>query len=133
MKKLLAVLFSAAVSTSALATEALLYGSDDLREFDDWSSISEMDQRVRVLPPHIQNIKDVETMLNFLRKEKNESIANGLQSISVEKQRIYYDGNCVAIFKRKAPRVCHGKGWVGPAGKLEFDRTECGHGEAIEE
>ncbi len=132
MKKLFAAVLCAALSASTVASDTLLSATDNMRDIEESPNIFQDDDHTGVLPPHIQNIKDVEVMLDFLKLKKNESIANGLKSINVEKQMIHYGGNCMAIFKRKHQNVCHDKHFAGPAGKLVFDHITCTNQEDTE-
>ena len=73
------------------------------------------------LPPKYKNSKDLGVIVEFIKD--HELILSTLKSIDFENYTVSYGNGCTAIFGRKeAPKP---QGWVGPADRLEFKRSNC--------
>ena len=68
------------------------------------------------LPPHFQNMKDLEVMVRFI--EEHPKVARQLKSIDFKAKRIYFDKEGSVDFGRE--RIKREPGWVGPAAPLQF-------------
>ncbi|QUS61495.1 hypothetical protein [Synechocystis sp. PCC 7338] len=76
---------------------------------------------IAALTPQYQNIKDLEVMVNYIKKSPN--VAATLKSIDLENQTINYGQDCRIGFERKPSTKP--PGWVGPAEPLQFKAVNC--------
>ncbi|MCL4111528.1 UNVERIFIED_CONTAM: hypothetical protein GTU68_002312 [Idotea baltica] len=73
------------------------------------------------LPPKYQNSKDLDVMIRFVKD--HTQVMSTLKSIDFKNFVVYFGSDCKAVFRRKhTPKP---KGWVGPAGPLEFKSSTC--------
>ena len=73
------------------------------------------------LPPQHQNIKDLDTLVAFVKE--HPKVAATIREIDVVNRTIRFGAGCKAIFVRKASMKP--SGMVGPAEPLELKRTTC--------
>jgi len=75
-----------------------------------------------VLQPKNQNMKDLDVMINFIRR--HDAVLSTLKSIDFGRYTVHYGRDCEAIFgRREIPKP---QGLVGPEDPLEFKRSTCG-------
>ncbi|NVJ59707.1 MAG: hypothetical protein HWE27_04910 [Gammaproteobacteria bacterium] len=80
-----------------------------------------LNESFAALPPKFQNMKDLDVMINFVKK--HDRVLSTLRNIDLEKKVVYFGDQCKAQFKRiSSPKP---EGWVGPADPLKFDRANC--------
>lgn len=72
------------------------------------------------LPPHYQNQRDLDVMVNYIKS--NRLVAIQLKQIDFTKKIVFY-GDCKAYFSRKV--INRAPGWVGPAAPLAFSHKKC--------
>lgn len=73
------------------------------------------------LPPQYQNVKDLDVMVNYIKK--HQEVASTLKSIDLSNYTVYFGDGCKAVFGRKS--TTKPAGWVGPADPLEFKYSNC--------
>ncbi len=73
------------------------------------------------LSPQYQNIKDLDTMVSYVKS--HPKVAATLREISIVDKVIYFGAGCKVVFKRKSS--LKPIGMVGPAEPLEVKRTTC--------
>jgi len=73
------------------------------------------------LSPEHQNIKDLDTMVAYIKS--HPKVAVTLRKIDISGKIIYFSAGCKVVFKRKASS--NPSGMVGPAEPLEVKRTTC--------
>ena len=73
------------------------------------------------LPPQHQNIKDLDTLVAFVKQ--HPKVAATIREIDVVNRTIRFGAGCKAIFRRKVNTKS--SGMVGPAEPLELKRTTC--------
>ncbi|MBB5187554.1 hypothetical protein HNQ57_001823 [Zhongshania antarctica] len=74
------------------------------------------------LVPAAVHLRDVETMLEFIRK--HQYVAMGLESIDLLSLTVFYNNNCEAKFVRSKPSVLN-LGRPGPQPGIVFERSTC--------
>lgn len=73
------------------------------------------------LPPQHQNIKDLDTLVAFVKKYPK--VAATIREIDVVNRTVRFGAGCKAVFARKAS--IRPSGMVGPAEPLELKRSTC--------
>ena len=74
------------------------------------------------LAPNYQNVKDLETMLQFLRQ--HSYVAATVTSLDVRGYAIHYGKDCRAVFERE-PRDASKPPMPGPQPPLVFKSSNC--------
>lgn len=74
-----------------------------------------------VLPPKYQNLKDLDTMVSFIKA--HDVVLSTLESIDLEDYTVQYNNGCTMYFGRK--KGATPQGWAGPSEVLEFERSTC--------
>ncbi|MFK0570201.1 hypothetical protein [Endozoicomonas sp.] len=80
-----------------------------------------------LIPPAQQNLVDLQTLMEFLMLEENQTIASTLESIDLENKSIQFNRGCKAVFMREETRQsnCGHRHLLGPAGPLKLAYILC--------